>query len=169
LNLGVVFRPSGPINEGACQIAAPVEVTGLAEGIALTPSAKLACATAEALARWVGEVVVPASIRLDAAKPTGIAIASSYACRGRNNDAAAPLSEHALGNAVDIAAIAFAGRTSIALAPSEGKAEADFRAAIRRGACSYFTTVLGPGADEAHKDHLHLDLRSRESGYRICE
>jgi hypothetical protein len=28
-------------------------------------------------------------------------------------------------------------------------------------ACGIFGTVLGPGADEAHKSHLHLDVKER--------
>jgi hypothetical protein len=47
--------------------------------------------------------------------------------------------------------------------------ELAFQNAIRKGACSLFTTVLGPGADTDHGDHLHLDLRGRGSGYRICQ
>ncbi|MBC7084727.1 MAG: extensin family protein, partial [Firmicutes bacterium] len=35
-------------------------------------------------------------------------------------------------------------------------------------ACLYFTTVLSPGSDDAHKDHLHLDVIERKSGYRFC-
>ena len=40
---------------------------------------------------------------------------------------------------------------------------------VRRGACSYFTRVLGPGADASHKDHMHLDVIARTSGYRLCQ
>lgn len=36
-----------------------------------------------------------------------------------------------------------------------------FWRAIRNGACNSFATVLGPGADAAHADHLHLDLARR--------
>ena len=35
-------------------------------------------------------------------------------------------------------------------------------------ACSYFTTVLGPGYDRAHKDHFHFDLMERRNGYKAC-
>jgi hypothetical protein len=48
-------------------------------------------------------------------------------------------------------------------------AEARFQAAVREGACRYFTTVLGPGSDPEHATHLHLDLRDRRGGYRICQ
>ena len=47
--------------------------------------------------------------------------------------------------------------------------EARFVAAVRGGACRYFSTVLGPGSDPAHADHLHLDLRARNRGVRLCQ
>lgn len=36
-----------------------------------------------------------------------------------------------------------------------------FWRAVRNGACNGFSTVLGPGSDAAHADHLHLDLARR--------
>lgn len=43
-----------------------------------------------------------------------------------------------------------------------------FLDAVRRGACSTFTTVLGPG-ERDHDDHLHFDLARRMSGKKICK
>ena len=34
--------------------------------------------------------------------------------------------------------------------------------------CLHFTTVLSPGSDAAHQNHLHLDVMERENGYRYC-
>ena len=39
--------------------------------------------------------------------------------------------------------------------------EGKFLHAIHAGACEMFGTVLGPEANEAHHDHLHLDLQPR--------
>jgi hypothetical protein len=43
--------------------------------------------------------------------------------------------------------------------------------ALRRAACGWFTTVLGPGSDAAHADHLHLDRepRGRDGESRLCQ
>jgi len=30
-------------------------------------------------------------------------------------------------------------------------------------------TVLGPGSDGYHEEHIHLDLAERHNGYRICQ
>jgi hypothetical protein len=43
------------------------------------------------------------------------------------------------------------------LARPEGR----FWRRIHRGACADFSTVLGPEANEAHRNHLHLDLQER--------
>jgi len=43
--------------------------------------------------------------------------------------------------------------------------------AIRIAACGWFTTVLGPGSDEAHTDHMHVDILQHGSSdrFRICQ
>ena len=46
----------------------------------------------------------------------------------------------------------------------EGVPRADAHAA-----CARFTTVLGPGSDGYHNEHIHLDLAERSHGYRICQ
>jgi hypothetical protein len=43
------------------------------------------------------------------------------------------------------------------------------REAVLHSVCARFTTVLGPGSDWYHEDHIHLDLAERRSGYRICQ
>ena len=40
---------------------------------------------------------------------------------------------------------------------------------MRTAACGWFTTVLGPGSDGYHEDHIHVDLAVRVSGYRLCQ
>ena len=40
---------------------------------------------------------------------------------------------------------------------------------MRKSVCTRFTTVLGPGSDGYHEDHIHIDLAERRSGYRICQ
>jgi Extensin-like protein C-terminus len=43
------------------------------------------------------------------------------------------------------------------------------REAVLHSVCARFTTVLGPGSDWYHEDHIHLDLAERRGGYRICQ
>jgi hypothetical protein len=44
-----------------------------------------------------------------------------------------------------------------------------FREGLRQSLCARFTTVLGPGSDGAHEDHIHIDLAERRGGSRICQ
>jgi hypothetical protein len=46
--------------------------------------------------------------------------------------------------------------------------EATFLRDVHAGACSMFGTVLGPEANEAHRNHLHLDLAPRRHS-AFCE
>jgi hypothetical protein len=47
-------------------------------------------------------------------------------------------------------------------------AEGTFLRRLHRGACGTFGTVLGPEANEAHRDHFHLDLAERRRN-AFCE
>jgi hypothetical protein len=47
-------------------------------------------------------------------------------------------------------------------------AEATFLRRLHRGACGTFGTVLGPEANEAHRDHFHFDLAARRRN-AFCE
>jgi len=49
---------------------------------------------------------------------------------------------------------------------ASGKTEAAFLRRVHRGACAVLRTVLGPEANDSHRDHLHLDMKARDS--RIC-
>lgn len=56
---------------------------------------------------------------------------------------------------------------SVALKPATSK-QAQFLKAIHEGACGLFGTVLGPEANEAHRDHFHFDLAPRRR-QAFCE
>jgi len=40
---------------------------------------------------------------------------------------------------------------------------------VRKSVCAHFTTVLGPGSDGYHENHIHVDLAERRGGYRMCQ
>ena len=46
--------------------------------------------------------------------------------------------------------------------------EAGFLRRLHKGACGTFGTVLGPEANEAHRDHFHFDLAARRRN-AFCE
>ncbi|MEM9999803.1 MAG: extensin family protein [Pseudomonadota bacterium] len=174
--LGAKFTALDPVtgNDPACGVAKPLDIDEIVPGIAITPDTQMRCATALALAKWVNQTLIPATQSLSddgSVALSGLQHASTYVCRRRNNQPDGKLSEHAFGNAIDIRSFQFEGRTPIAIEPRErtGSIEEAFQKTARAGACLAFTTVLGPGSDGFHNDHIHLDIAERRGGYRLCQ
>jgi hypothetical protein len=165
---GVVFEPLPAIRDGACGAPHPLLVSRLPGGVTIGAPAPMTCTLAEALATWSSESVGSAARDRLGKTLAGIAIGTTYECRGQNRNAAARLSEHAFANGVDIAGFAFTDGHRLAVGAPPREAEAGFLAAVRGAACAVFTTVLGPGSD-GHADHMHLDMRARNGGYKICQ
>lgn len=168
--MGVVFEPQPPItDEAGCGVERPLEVSSV--GIALKPAVTTRCEVAKALAVWTKDVVIPSAALHLKATPTAISTGDAYQCRARRGEGEVKVSEHARANAVDITGIEFSDHAAVQIMDRAGSADdaRAFQAAIRGGACAYFTTVLGPGTNAAHADHLHVDMIARRNGYRICE
>ena len=55
-----------------------------------------------------------------------------------------------------------------AVAAEPVTAEGRFLRQLAKSACETFGTVLGPEANEAHRDHFHLDLKPRRKK-AFCE
>jgi len=161
---------SGRSGSALCGDIAPVRITAvLLEGggkVELRPAAVARCEMAHEFARWVREDLVR-SIRPLKTGLKRIEIAASYHCRPRNNIAGARLSEHGLANAIDVGALQLDNGQRIAIV--DPKAPQYLFAEMRLSTCKRFTTVLGPGSDAAHHDHVHLDLAKRRGGYRLCQ
>ena len=157
---------------GSCGITYPFRVSALAEGsVALTNRLTLACPIIPGLDAWLRGTVQPAA-ELYFGQPVSHVRAGSYSCRPRNNQAGAKVSEHAYGNAVDVMAFRLADGREIAVKSGwRGQPEEqDFLREVFVGACRVFTTVLGPGSDAFHYDHLHLDLARHDPAGRrhVC-
>jgi hypothetical protein len=160
----LVGRPLAAIREGGgCGIAAPVSLSA-AGGVALEPPATVGCGTARALAAWLARGPGPGFAgkgeRLEA-----LTVVDAYSCRNRNRAEDGKLSEHATGNAIDIAAFRLGDGTVITVLDGWGSPE--WGAVLRRShaaGCGTFGTVLGPDANPLHADHLHLDVEKRRSG-----
>ncbi|WP_454746583.1 extensin family protein [Ciceribacter selenitireducens] len=171
--LGAVFETAAPIDDGeGCGMSNPVVVREILPGIKLAPEATFRCETALQLAHMTRETIIPAArIALaDKGELKAIQQASAYVCRNRNSAATGKISEHAYGNAIDIAGLEFdkGSVPMVIAAQDDGTFPAAFQRSLNAAACLYFTTVLSPGSDDAHKDHLHLDVIERKSGYRFC-
>ena len=134
--------------------------------VSVKPAAILRCPMASALAEWIRSDIAPLAERL------GSAVADldnfdSFECRGRNRVVGAKLSEHGRANALDVRAFKFADGSLVSL--TDRTVPRGLRESVLRSACSRFSTVLGPGSDGYHEDHIHLDLMERRNNYRICQ
>ena len=171
--IGATFEESPRIDDGSgCGIDKPLKLSGVLPGITLKPEGTMRCETALELARWTKESVLPAaSAALAEDGPlTTINQASSYICRLRNNAKTGKISEHARGNAIDIASFTFKSGNTVAIQPrdEDSTLSGAFQRAVTATGCLYFETVLDPGSDEAHENHLHFDVLQRRGGYRYC-
>jgi len=133
--------------------------------VAVTPPATLRCTLAEAIVQWVRNDIVPAARTLNGTLKS-IDNYSSYDCRGRNRIAGAQLSEHGKANALDVRSIKLGSGAVIEF--TDPHVPKDLRENLRARTCARFSTVLGPGSDGYHENHIHVDLAQRTSGYRIC-
>jgi hypothetical protein len=170
---GVEFAPAPiPAATGPCQVENPVKLSRIG-AVSLPDQPVLNCKFAGIFASWLTEVAEPVVVSKSGSRLSKLATGPGYQCRGRNGDSSAKLSEHGLGNAVDITFLATSdGKTiQIADALDQGSPSHDLLKGLRTSACGYFTTVLGPGANAAHAAHFHFDLgrHGKSDTYRICE
>jgi hypothetical protein len=139
--------------------------------VAVKPAATLACPIVSVLDRWLDSSVQPAAQRWFGARVVEIKQISAYSCRGMNGNSNAHISEHAFGNALDIAAFTLADGRRITV--KDGwhglPEEQGFLRDVQSAACQQFTTVLAPGSNAYHYDHIHVDLMRRASRRFICE
>ncbi len=141
-----------------------------ANPVTIEPKPTLACPLITAVDRWFLEDVQPAAIAWFGEQVVEIKQISAYACRSMNNQPGARTSEHAYGNALDVAAYRFASGREVTVKDGwRGRPEErGFLRQIHAAACGRFSTVLGPGADMFHYDHFHLDL-ARRSSKSVCK
>jgi hypothetical protein len=139
--------------------------------VAVKPAATLACPIVSALDRWLADSVQPAAMRWFGARVVEIKQISAYSCRGMNGNSRAHISEHAFGNALDIAGFTLADGRQVSV--KDGwrgvPEEQGFLRDVQAAACQQFSTVLAPGSNVYHYDHFHVDLMRRASQRVICQ
>lgn len=228
-----------PAREGICGAPAPRLLKTVGENkVKIEPAATLNCQMIASLNSWITDKLEPAAKKNFGSSIVRV-VAGSYSCRNRYGLARAPISEHALMNAIDVSAFVLADGKVIriskdwgpteeelkraqkasdaatlaekakfqvaasklgahdlakksedkdkndakskadpkakAKSPEELKAEQEKQAMstflhqAHDGACNIFDTVLGPDTNEAHRDHLHLDMKERKRHLTLCE
>ncbi len=122
---------------------------------------QLTCPVAAGMVLWLEKDVQPSAEETLGSRVARIQQLGTYSCRRMYNDDDAPWSEHATGNAIDIAGFVLEdGRTISVLRDWESESndeESRFLKAARDAACASFGTVLSPEYNAAHADHFHLD------------
>ncbi|MBC7158969.1 MAG: extensin family protein [Porphyrobacter sp.] len=168
---GIAFRALDPAGEGACRRE---DRTVLADA-PFSPGQPVAtCAIAAGTELWLRQGVQPAARERLGADVARIEHLGTFSCRRIGGGTTGRWSEHATGNAIDIAAFVLEDGRRISVLrdwhgegeEGEGEAsdEAAFLRAVRDAACGTFGTVLSPDYNAAHADHFHLDQEARGLG-----
>lgn len=134
--------------------------------VPLKPGGTMRCAMATAVADWIRTDMAPLAASLGT-KLVELDNFDSFDCRGRNRVAGAKMSEHGRANALDLRGLKLGNGQSIAL--TERDTPRTSREQVLRSLCTRFSTVLGPGSDGYHEDHIHIDLAERRGNYKICQ
>lgn len=168
-SMGVDFEERKAEHDAAvgCSIPYPIALKTLGKSLDINPETVLNCQMAEAAARFAANIVQPAAKAELGANLKSVGQASAFVCRHRNGGG--KLSEHAFGNALDIASFTLSDGRKINIGPAPPERDAKFLNAVRKAACGPFKTVLGPGSDADHSLHLHLDLAPRRNGGTFCQ
>jgi hypothetical protein len=167
--------PDAPQPYGAAPVPtlgppAPMQ-TAAAGPVEVKPAATLACPIVSALDQWITAAVQPAAAHWFREPVVEIKQISAYSCRGMNGNPHAHISEHAFGNALDIAEFTLADghKISVQYGWHGSPEEQGFLHDVQSAACDEFTTVLAPGANVYHYNHIHVDLMRHNNGRHICE
>jgi hypothetical protein len=172
LTEAIAIAPSIPDIHGAggCggEDLVRLEAVVLPDGrqVSVKPAATLRCTMASVVADWIRTDVAPLAVSVGSVI-SGLDNFDSFECRGRNRIASAQLSEHGRANALDVRALKLANGQSISL--TDRSVPRELRESVLHSACARFSTVLGPGSDGYHEDHVHLDLMERHNNYKICQ
>lgn len=146
-----------------CGIENAVKVRSIG-GVALSQHAVMDCQTARTIKAWVQKGMAPA-VGGYGGGVAQLRVAAHYACRSRNNQKGAKISEHGKGHAIDIAGFTLRdGRTITVLSDWGGGQKGQILKQMHRSACGPFGTVLGPESDRFHRDHFHFDTARYRSG-----
>ncbi|MEG3153222.1 extensin family protein [Sphingomonas sp. ZT3P38] len=150
---------------GGCQVIGGVQLIDI--GLPVTGLKGMRCPLARAFIAWARNAAAPAVREVLGGELVRIETMGSYACRGIVGGSAAAagrVSQHGLGNAVDVSAFILRDGRRVSVKNgwhSDRDDEREFLRVLHRSACRRFTTVLSPDYNAAHHDHLHFDMGGR--------
>lgn len=161
----VTFTALDPVGNGVCRRADRLRID---DGLRLRPAGTDAtCAVKAGLLRWLDLRVQPAAAAILDSQVAHVEHLGTHSCRRIGGGETGSWSEHASGNAIDIAAFVMLDGRRISVLQDWSGPDAERRAFLRaahEAACRDFGTVLGPDYNAAHRDHFHLDQAARGWG-----
>lgn len=144
-----------------CHIDTPVRISSLPAGdrrVDLPANPLVDCAYALQFADFAARLAIPLGPRAMHASLVAFDTGPGYECRGRNRVAGARISAHGKGIALDVSGFVFEDGRKVVVAGQRDAGSRAYFTALRKGSCEWFTTVLGPGSDGYHEQHLHFDI-----------
>jgi hypothetical protein len=164
-------------NRNECVIDTPVrldaiKVTSRPQVVIRLPDRPtLSCRFVEQLGHWLADLVDPLVAGRVGSDIKAVRTGPGHQCRNRHGSGDGKLSAHATGIALDIVSFELANGASIPVKPNGNDRDLATMNALRAAACGWFTTVLGPGSDAAHAEHMHVDIlpHGSSTNYRICQ
>lgn len=167
---GIAYTRLPTVGSGTCRAdqRTQIERWSAAPAPILPAGVAPSCAVGAGLLLWQRDVVQPMARLHLGRKVRSIEHLGSYNCRTVRGGSTP--SQHATGNAIDIAAFILSDGRRVTLlehwdAPDGRSA---FLRAVRDGGCDYFATVLSPDYNDAHADHFHFDQAQRAGGWSVC-
>jgi hypothetical protein len=163
---GVSFEQLPAAGEGPCRRQDRTVLSNAPLAPSPPPST---CAVAASFELWLRQGIQPAAEELFGARVARIEHLGAFSCRRLYGRDSGPWSEHATGNALDVAGFVLEDGRRISVAHDwtrEGD-KAAFLRRVRDSACEVFATVLSPDYNAAHADHLHVDQVGRRFG-SVC-
>jgi hypothetical protein len=153
----------GDAPSSSCHVDTAVRVSRVAVG--LNHPAVMSCALASRLDDFEREVVQPAAKAELGRRVVRINQMGSFSCRRINGRSR--LSQHALGQAIDIGGFRLSDGTTVSVEHdwNEPGPKRLFLRHLARRACGYFSVVLTPDSNADHYNHIHLDIGPD----RLCE
>lgn len=165
-SLGATGAKYAPLNDRyyapGCQAVGSVRLDRLQGDkgqFALANLGPVSCPLAERFAGWARFGVDRAARQILGSPLARIETMGSYACRSVGGSAR--LSAHARAEAIDVGGFVLADGRRISVRTGWSGSSSQERAFLRtvhQSACKRFGTVLGPGYNAAHADHLHVEL-----------
>jgi hypothetical protein len=148
----------GDPSDPHCQVDTAVKISRI--HAAFNRPVTMSCALADRLDEFERDAVQPLALDELGSRATRIDQLGSYSCRRQNSRLAGRWSQHALGQAIDIAGFRLSDGTAVSVERdwSEAGAKGRFLHRLAAKACRYFSVVLTPDSNAEHYNHLHLDI-----------